>query len=304
MPLLLLILAAVFVGDAAACTKPALPPYQASVYYADVIGTAGTALRSGLNALLVGHTVHPYSPCVWEILEEADQDPANPANVVTLYSQESIPKVERDAGGNTPDYWNREHVWPNSKGFPSKLQAAYTDAHHLHASDKSVNAARESHDFRIGGSPASQPECTGCFEGAGTWEPPDAMKGDVARMLFYMDVRYEGGDASNTPDLVLVDRATVAGSPNMGYLCTLVDWHLADPVSAKETARNAVIYSWQGNRNPFIDRPEFVLALWGEACGIAAESRRVPLPAAALALAALAIAATGFAASRRLRTSR
>lgn len=278
-------------GVSHACTKPGLPPFDPNTYYAPLAGLSGGALRSELNRLLRGHIAYVYSPCTWEILAEADQDPGNPLNVITLYSQESIPKVERDAGGNTPDYWNREHVWPNGKGFASKDQHAYTDAHNLHAADKSVNADRESHDFVAGGLPASQPECVGCFEGNATWEPPDVVKGDVARMLFYMDVRYDGNDASNTPDLVLVDHATANGGTQMGYLCTLVDWHLADPVSAVETARNDVVYSWQGNRNPFVDRPALALALWGEACGVAPRpaAQPVPLPWAATVLLTVVI---------------
>ena len=94
------------------------------------------------------------------------------------------------------------------------------------------------------------------------------MKGDAARMVFYMAVRYEGNDQSDTPDLELVDRLTDTGEPHFGKLCTLVTWSSQDPVSPDERRRNDVVYSWQGNRNPFIDHPEFVPLIWGEECGM------------------------------------
>ena len=93
------------------------------------------------------------------------------------------------------------------------------------------------------------------------------VKGDTARMMFYMAVRYEGGDNSSTPDLELVDRTTSSGEVFFGKLCTLLQWHRNDPVSDAERQRNNVIYSWQGNRNPFIDHPEFVSEIWGGHCG-------------------------------------
>jgi endonuclease I len=93
------------------------------------------------------------------------------------------------------------------------------------------------------------------------------MKGDTARMMFYMAVRYEGNDNSGTPDLGLVDRLTQSGEPHFGRLCTLLAWYQLDSVSAKERHRNDVVHGWQEKRNPFIDHPEFVRAIWGESCG-------------------------------------
>jgi len=76
-------------------------------------------------------------------------------------------------------------------------------------------------------------------------------------------------DGSRTPDLELVDRKTNTGEPFFGKLCTLLAWHALDPVSDQETRRNDVIHSWQGNRNPYIDHPEFVAKIWGQDCGAA-----------------------------------
>jgi len=94
-----------------------------------------------------------------------------------------------------------------------------------------------------------------------TWEPPDLTKGDVARAIFYMAVRYTG-DVTNEPHLLLTDSTNliVSGSTYMGRYTTLLKWHFQDPVSPEEHLRNEIAYSYQTNRNPFIDHPEWVAA--------------------------------------------
>lgn len=273
----------------AACAKPAVPVFDDAAYYAPAADKTGSALRDALHGIIKGHVYQSYA-CVWDMLMEADQDPANPANVIDIYTRRSIPKAERDYGGNTPDAWNREHVWANSHGFPASGYHAYTDGHHLFAADKSVNADRANDDFAYGGTP--NPECTACKEDAAleTWEAPDVVKGDIARAMFYMAVRYEGASGADggTPDLELVDRLTNSGEPYFGDLCDLLVWHQGDPVSAAERQRNGVIQSWQGNRNPFVDHPEYVLRIWGSACGatppVEDSGGDVPLPLWALLL--------------------
>lgn len=285
----LVVWAMFFTTAHAACVKPAVPAYNASTYYAPTAGLSGATLKSALHDVIDGHTAQTYT-CVWNMLEEADQDPSNPNNVIGVYTRRSIPKADRDQGGNTPNAWNREHVWANSHGFPNSGYHAYTDGHHLFAADKSVNADRANDDFAYGGTP--NPECTACKEDAAleTWEAPDVVKGDIARAMFYMAARYAGGGDGGTPDLELVDRLTDSGEPHFGDLCDLLAWHQGDPVSAEEQQRNAVIYSWQGNRNPFIDHPEYVVSIWGATCGVSepepapADDSDVPLPLWALGL--------------------
>jgi endonuclease I len=150
---------------------------------------------------------------IWQILEEADEDPANPNNVVGFYTGRSIPKADRDRGGNTPDAWNREHLWAKSHGFPSESQHAFTDAHHLRAADKSVNGDRGDLDFDEGGQ--AHNACTACRFDADSWDPGPSRRGDVARALLYMDLRYDGSDGG-TPDLELVDRRTSIGERHSG----------------------------------------------------------------------------------------
>jgi serine protease len=202
----------------------------------------------------------------WTALAETDADEENSDSVIGIYTRRSITRLDRVCGGNdTGDAWNREHVWAKSHGFPKERQHAYTDIHHLVPADSSVNSDRSNYDFKLGG--ISNDECDGCREGDDTFEPPDAVKGQIARIIFYMDTRYEGNDQerTGTPDLTLVDRATDNGDPDFGFLSNLLEWHCKFPVTERERRRNNIVQTWQGNRNPFIDRPEFVKSIWNSA---------------------------------------
>lgn len=256
------------IGYAQNCKKPAVPQFDAKKYYRPAEGKNGEELKTALNGIIKGHIRYGYR-CVWNILGEADEDPNNKDNIITFYKRSSVPKSFRTGApgvGNHPDSWNREHIWAKSHGFQQKNQHAFTDAHHLRASDMTCNSKRGNRDFVNGG--RLDDEC-GFFKfGDGTVEAPDIVKGDTARMMFYMAVRYDGDNESNTPDLELIDRTTETRTPLFGKLCTLLEWHKKDPVSDEERKRNDVIYSWQGNRNPFIDHPEWAESIWGNKCGI------------------------------------
>ena len=156
--------------------------------------------------------------------------------------------------------WNREHTWPKSHGFPSSSQYGYTDAHHLRPTDCDVNSTRGNKDFDNGGSLVNK--TTDCYTDSDSFEPRDEVKGDCARMIFYMAVRYEGDDGS-MPDLRIVNSTGTSGA-TLGKLSTLLQWHLDDPVDDRERQRNQRIFdNWQHNRNPFIDYPEAVELIWG-----------------------------------------
>ena len=153
--------------------------------------------------------------------------------------------------------WNREHIWSKSHGFPEMSDTAYTDVHHLRPADRSINGDRGTRDFDWGGYPHDEAE--GCFYDFDSWEPRNEVKGDVARMMFYMAVRYEN---QSTYDLELVDSTGTHGT-TFGKISTLLTWHQNDPVSEWERRRNNIIYEqFQHNRNPFIDRPEFAQKIW------------------------------------------
>ena len=225
-----------------------------STYYASAIGKTGPALRSELHTIIKTQTKLSYDQ-VWTALQNTDQDPANTANVIELYSGRSISK---GLNGGDPDDWNREHVWAQSHGGFGTSAGPGTDLHHLRPEDVTVNSTRGNKDFDLGGTAVSQ--CTDCWTDGDSFEPRDAVKGDVARMLFYMAIRYEGDDG--WPNLELND--TVNGStPWHGKLSVLLQWSAEDPPSTFEQRRNDVIHeTYQHNRNPFIDHPEWAPAIF------------------------------------------
>jgi endonuclease I len=230
-------------------------PTEPAGYYDAAAGRTGTALRSALHGIIDDHTGVSYAT-VWTALRETDEDPNNPNNVIEFYSGTSISKT---LNGGDPDDWNREHTWAQSHGDFGTATGPGTDLHHLRPTDVTVNSTRGNKDFDNGGSAVSQ--CADCFTDSNSFEPADAYKGDVARMLMYMAVRYEGDDG--WPNLELNDSTSNGSVPLHGRISVLLAWHAADPVSATERRRNEVIYTdWQGNRNPFIDHPEWAEQIW------------------------------------------
>ncbi|TDC61328.1 endonuclease I family protein [Streptomyces hainanensis] len=239
---------------------PAAAPAAAALddaYYEDALGLSGDALKDALHEIVsTGVTTLTYAQ-VWDALKDTDQDPANPANVVLLYTGQSR-SADRN-GGNVGD-WNREHVWAQSHGDFGTGRGPGTDVHHLRAADVQVNSSRGNKDFDDGGSPVSN--APGNYTDSDSWEPRDQDKGDIARMLFYMAVRYEGGDGF--ADLELNDAVNNGSRPLHGRLSTLLEWNELDPPSAFEERRNELIHDeYQGNRNPFVDHPEWAEAIWG-----------------------------------------
>lgn len=278
-------------------------------YYQQVNTSSPEQLRCSLHETIKGHTKYPYG---WIQLEVADEDPLNSSAILDIYRNCSYPKPGARVGGSGAAAtcgsisglrYNREHVWPRSLGFNAGSQgandalAAHNDFHMLHLSDELFNAHRGNKPF------AYCPQVSGCLEDRtinyagqgggdgtypgnsnwyttndgnnGSYEVWHKVRGNMARAIFYMAIRYEGipsEDAhdGNIPDLELTDnRSLIINTPHtasvayMGLLTTLLEWHLQDPVDDRERDRNQVNFSFQGNRNPFIDHPEWgTLALF------------------------------------------
>ncbi|MFJ2592694.1 endonuclease I family protein [Streptomyces erythrochromogenes] len=244
-------------GAAAPRTPGAAPaaaaPYDA--YYAPAEGKTGAALKTALHNIIKTQSKVGYDG-VWNALKATDQDPANPNNVILLYSGRSQSKSSNGGGAND---WNREHVWAKSHGGFGTATGPGTDLHHLRPEDVTVNSTRGNKDFDKGGSPVS--EAPGCLTDADSFEPRDAVKGDVARMLLYMAVRYEGGDGF--ANLEMNDKVNNGSAPLFGRISLLKQWNRIDPPDAFEQRRNQVIFDvYQHNRNPFIDHPEWVDSIW------------------------------------------
>jgi endonuclease I len=224
-------------------------------YYAGAEGKTGAALKSALHTIISNQTKLSYDQ-VWTALKDTDQDPANSNNVIEIYSGRSISK---SLNGGDADDWNREHVWAKSHGDFGTATGPGTDIHHLRPEDVSVNAARGNLDFDNGGTAVAQ--CSGCTADSDSFAPRAAVRGDVARMIFYMAVRYSGDDGF--ADLELNNSVGNGTAPYIGKLSVLKAWAAADPPDTFEKRRNEVIYTtYQHNRNPFIDHPEWIPSIW------------------------------------------
>ncbi len=247
------------------------PATAAADPYATLGRLEGQELKRAVSTISArGHRPLSYRD-LWDVLKEADRHPAKVHHVVGIYSRRAIPAecTEGKAPSSCDQKWNREHVWPKSKAFPRRDQWAHTDAHHVAAELVRCNSVRGNLDFDVGGQ--SYPECAS-RRGKGasaTWEPSDAAKGQVARMLMYVAVRYEGDPLGDkTPNLELVRRLTRDGEPNLGNLCVLLRWHQRFPTTAAERERHEVVARFQGNRNPFVEQPSLAQRIWGRECGV------------------------------------
>ena len=171
-----------------------------------------------------------------DYLYDADEDMSNTDNVILMYSSESRYWEEYQGNPNySPQTFNTEHVYPQS--FLDDNEVAIADMHLLRVCDATINTSRSNSPFVEG---------SGTYEKIGDgWYPGDEWKGDVARIVFYVNMYY--------------------GEPisDVGTLSTLLEWNIEDPVSAFEEQRNDVIFSAQGNRNPFIDNPYLATLIWG-----------------------------------------
>ena len=268
-------------------------------YYDGVDASDAASLRSTLHDVIKDHTRFPYTSSAtdtWDILDAADEDPNNSSNILDIYKNASYTK---EGGGNSN--YNREHSWPKSYGFPDdgSTNYPYTDCHHLFVCDSGYNSSRSNKPYRDCDSGCTEKTTdvndgrgggSGTFAGnsnwtegsgaTGKWQTWVGRKGDVARALFYMDVRYEGGTHSVTladePDLILTDNMTLVVSDTtenkdvayMGKLSDLLSWHRDDPVDYLEEDRTDIIETYQDNRNPFIDHPEWADCIFDDQCAL------------------------------------
>ncbi len=234
---------------------------QVPSYYNDVnLNQTGQNLKDALSVKIIGthSTTLSYTPGVWDALKQSDLDPTDPTKVLLIYGyndSDGVFKTDRtrgkdDNGGNVGD-WNREHTYPKSLGNPNLgTTGPGSDAHHLRACDGQMNSTRNNRKYADGSGNAG-------ITASSDFYPGDEWKGDVARMMMYMYLRY-GNQC--LPTNVGVGNA-VAGDANMIDL--FLQWNVEDPVNAFEDNRNNVLAGIQGNRNPFIDNPAFATQIWG-----------------------------------------
>ncbi len=249
-----------------------------SGYYSSATGT-GYTLKTQLYNVIKGHTDQGYAG-LWTTYATSDRDHQNENDntIFDLYSENQngadpytfiITTEQCGTYSVEGDCYNREHMIPQSV-FNSAAPMV-SDAHFIPPTDGKVNGLRS--NFPHGNvATASTTTLNGGKLGTsavsgytGTvFEPAQAFKGDIARMYFYFATRYENTVAG-------YPFAMFNGSSNQvfttAFLNILLSWHANDPVSAREIERNNAIYARQGNRNPFIDNPSYVAAIWGGTTG-------------------------------------
>jgi uncharacterized repeat protein (TIGR02543 family) len=204
-------------------------------YYEGADGLSGSSLRTFLyQRVNQGFNRVSYATAT-TALQVSDRDPNNSSNIILVYLGTSV-NGTWDSGVT----WNREHVWPQSLLGVGTSIGPGTDLHNLKPANPSENSSRGNKYYDVATT-------------SSTYLPRAAVRGDLARILFYMDIAYT--------NLTLVNSAP--NTYQMAKLDVLLRWHLEDPVDDFERNRNDVIYTYQSNRNPFIDHPEFVEKIWG-----------------------------------------
>jgi len=235
---------------------------QPAGYYDSLDGLADVQLRQALQDIIAEEGVvraQTYADVI-DILKEADQNPEHSNQVWLAYTEQGRPKLDFQTGSDNFEKWNREHTYPRSRGgffdiddddisdgrdvfwntTADSLRHGNSDAHALRAVDGPENSSRGNQHYG---------EYTGPNGTQGSFY------GDIARSVLYMEIRYNG--------LQVVNGFPTTNNEPLGDLATLLDWHRNDPPDDYEMNRNNVVYTWQFNRNPFIDQPDLVEYIWG-----------------------------------------
>jgi endonuclease I len=275
---LLYLYLSIFLGSFS--TQGQIPPG----YYNPAGGLSGAALKTALNGIIKGHTRYTYD-YLWDSFSATDKKPnlkvwdfysdipdgttnGNPPYVFTFDTSQCA---------TTPGYegacYNREHSFPKSWFGASESDTMYTDMFHLYPTDSYVNTRRNNYPYGevavptwVSQNGSKRGLCAVPGYSGNAFEPRDDFKGDLARTYFYMATRYENRIAAWQTldpygDVVLNGTSYPCFEP--WFLTMLLAWNAADPVSQKEMDRNNIIYTtYQHNRNPFIDHPEYAQAIW------------------------------------------
>jgi hypothetical protein len=243
-------------------------------YYDSLEGLSGVALKQELQNIIANPGVvrlHSYAD-IWEILRSSDRNPNNNNQVWCIYTEQPFSKLDQQNTSSIVGKWNREHIFCQSRGgfdvangdtadginvwLPTSAATTIdgvSDAHHIRAVSGQENSSRNNKNY---GTVASSTVYNGPSGTQGSW------RGDVARALFYMAVRFDGLHVVNgDPSEYLPSTTTASG--NIGDLATLLTWNTSDTRDDFEMNRNNYIYTWQMNRNPFVDYPNLADYIFG-----------------------------------------
>lgn len=246
-------------------------------YYDGTAGLTGAALKTKLSQIITnGHQTKSYDN-LYNGYPSTDTDNyyEKDGSVLDIYSENPTgtdPYVYQHGSKQCGSYkvegdcYNREHVFP--QGYFNSASPMVSDIHHIVPTDGKVNGNRSNFPFGKVGT-ANFVSANGSKRGtsaspnySGTvFEPIDEFKGDVARMILYFATRYESKLSTFSDNDILTN--TAFPGVEAWELAVLKEWHTNDPVSQREIDRNNAAYTYQGNRNPFIDHPEYVALIWG-----------------------------------------
>lgn len=234
-------------------------------YYDSLEGLSGNALKQAVQDIIAAPSVrlHSYAD-IWDIIRTADQNPENSNQVWCMYIEAPMAKMDQQNTSSIVGKWNREHIFCQSRGgfevangdsadgisiwnstSAATVVDGVSDAHHIRVENGQENSSRNNKNY---GTVNSSTVYAGPVGTQGSWH------GDVARSLFYMAVRFNGLNVVNGDPSEYLPSTTIA-SGNIGDLATLLLWNHTDPRDDFEMNRNNYVYTWQMNRNPFIDYP-------------------------------------------------
>lgn len=207
-------------------------------YYATIGDLEGSALQAKLKDINVPKSTS-YD---WSRYEDADEALDDSDSILCIYTRHNIPKSNH-CGSYAWDKWNREHIWTQS-AYPKSA----SDNHNIFACEGQINNYRGNLKYAMGGDVVTVfGHVTDCKLVKNTsFEPCDAAKGEVARSVMYGTVQYSYTMTN------IIDSIELA-----------LEWHLEHEITERETRRNDVVHKNQGNRNPFVDHPEYACRIWG-----------------------------------------
>lgn len=259
-------------------------------YYNAATGLNCSALKTALkNIITSGNTAQSYSN-LWTQYQLTDIKPrtvgTGSANVIyDIYSAKpsNVDPYQYTPGTNQcgnysaeNNCYNREHSVPQSWfNGNTAVNGPTTDYLHIFPTDGWVNGKRANFIYgevatssftSLNGSKLGTSSIAG-FTG-NVFEPIDSFKGDVARAFLYFVTRYENDMSTfaTNPEAVQSFDGNIFPSVKIEYLKLMIKWHNNDPISEKERTRNNGAYSFQGNRNPYIDNPSYVNSVWNATC--------------------------------------
>lgn len=252
-------------------------------YYSSITATSGTQLLGQLHDLITTtHTFYPTYSSLNSYLYASDPG-ENGKGLLEFYTHETL----THDFGSTTGIPNKEHVWCKSltNGLWKQTSKSYTgggsDMHHIRPTEMTLNSTRSSNKYGkvTSGKEAYSKTTSGAksklggYVGGGVFEPLDNVKGDAARIVMYVYTHYNtymnvsgstngSGNSSYFGTLNFTD--IMAPSSKSAAIELLLEWNELDPVDAIEEKRNEEAFKVQGNRNPFIDHPEYASAIWGD----------------------------------------